>query len=366
MFDALCASGYIVWNPFRGMGVHCCNIQVRRRGKMLGETRTWGGASTSAFKAALLVLSIVVLLQPRMLFADTYVFKTVDDPLGTNGTQLNGIEGNVVVGNYNDSSGQHGFSYDGSTFRTIDAPGASGTTVAWGISNGLIVGDYVDSSSQGHGFIYDGTNFTTLNVPLAGPDGTTGATGTDGTTIVGNYYTAAGGFYQDHGFIYDGSSYTTLDNPLAVNGTQLSGVSGTKILGLYLDAARLPHGFIYNGSSFTYLNDPLGVKGTAAPAIYGSEIAGTYFDSGGLPHGYVFDGSNYVTVDNPLGIDGTNISGIFGNTVVGSYYNASGAHGFVATLAVPLPSSANLGMVAMSLLLMGRVLPRRCLPNKVY
>jgi len=56
------------------------------------------------------------------------------------------------VGNYVDSTGQHGFLYDGGVFTTIDVPGAS-FTAAFGIApSGQIVGSYFDSTGE-HGFL---------------------------------------------------------------------------------------------------------------------------------------------------------------------------------------------------------------------
>jgi len=49
--------------------------------------------------------------------AQTYTI--LDDPLGVNGTYVNGISGNNIVGYYVDSSGHNnGFLYNGSTYTT--------------------------------------------------------------------------------------------------------------------------------------------------------------------------------------------------------------------------------------------------------
>jgi hypothetical protein len=57
-----------------------------------------------------------------------------------------------IVGFYSDSTGQHGFLYDGGVFTPIDVPGAS-QTLAIGINpRGQIVGFYSDSTGQ-HGFL---------------------------------------------------------------------------------------------------------------------------------------------------------------------------------------------------------------------
>jgi hypothetical protein len=82
-------------------------------------------------------------------------FTTLDDPLaeGRNGTYATGISGNNIIGFYYNSSGIHGFLYDGSTWTTIDEPNAVGETFVEGISGNTLVGWYSDSSDHSDGFI---------------------------------------------------------------------------------------------------------------------------------------------------------------------------------------------------------------------
>ena len=49
------------------------------------------------------------------------------------------------MGGYEDSSGTHGYVYDGSTYATLDVPGGS-STEAIGIDDGNIVGFYTQGS----------------------------------------------------------------------------------------------------------------------------------------------------------------------------------------------------------------------------
>jgi hypothetical protein len=51
------------------------------------------------------------------------------------------------------------------TWTTLNYPGASGTAI-FGISGGSMVGYYDDSSGR-HGFLYNGTSWTPLNYPGA-------------------------------------------------------------------------------------------------------------------------------------------------------------------------------------------------------
>src|SRR6476620_10983330 len=80
-------------------------------------------------------------------------YTTLDDPLGTNGTQALGIDGNKIVGLYiTSNSSIHGYLNNGATYTTLDGPLATGA-VARGISGGNIVGLYSDSSFVRHGFL---------------------------------------------------------------------------------------------------------------------------------------------------------------------------------------------------------------------
>ena len=82
-----------------------------------------------------------------------YTFTTLDDPLGTNGTEARGInDAGQVVGAYQDAAGKlHGFLYRAGGFTTIDVPGASSTTVTGVGDRGQIVGWYVNAAGE-HGF----------------------------------------------------------------------------------------------------------------------------------------------------------------------------------------------------------------------
>jgi hypothetical protein len=74
---------------------------------------------------------------------------------GSWGTIADGISGNNIVGIYYNSSGTHGFLYDGSTYTTLDDPLGQDTYVE-GISGNTIVGWYGVPGYGGedtHGFI---------------------------------------------------------------------------------------------------------------------------------------------------------------------------------------------------------------------
>jgi hypothetical protein len=121
-------------------------------------------------------------------------------------------------------------------------------------------------------------------------------------------------------------TYATLDDPLAVGGTFAQGISGTNIVGYYVDSSDNAHGFLYNGSTWTILDDPLaGSSGGTFPAgISGANIVGYYEDSGRTPssvHGFLFSGGAWITVDEPQPASGwqiTYLTGVSGEQLVGT------------------------------------------------
>jgi hypothetical protein len=90
------------------------------------------------------------------------------DPIGSVKTILLGIEGDNLVGFYNDSAStdHHGFHYDGTSYTVLDAPEAQLTWL-----QDMDGGDYIGAWSPGHhsgprhGFVSDGTNWDTYDMP---------------------------------------------------------------------------------------------------------------------------------------------------------------------------------------------------------
>ena len=84
-------------------------------------------------------------------------FTTLDYPVGID-TQLNGIDGNNIVGTANALPG--GFLYNGSIFTGIADPlGVSGEGEPMAISGNNIVGSYADSGGTGHVYLYGNSGF---------------------------------------------------------------------------------------------------------------------------------------------------------------------------------------------------------------
>jgi len=69
--------------------------------------------------------------------------------------------------------------------------------------------------------------------------------------------------------VYFNTVYTTLDAPNAVRGTSLRGISGSNIVGIYLDGVWQTTGFLYDGSTWSPLDAPNAVWGTYPMGISG-------------------------------------------------------------------------------------------------
>src|SRR5262249_29831247 len=120
-----------------------------------------------------------------------YSFTTIDYPLATNGTNINGISfSGQIVGTYTDAGGIHGF---------LDSSAVKGSSPNAINDAGRIVGNYVDANNLEHGFLYNGS-YTTIDDPLA-TNGTI-AEGISSTgTVVGYYFAGGNSSANRHGFI---------------------------------------------------------------------------------------------------------------------------------------------------------------------
>lgn len=314
----------------------------------------------SSFAAFFLsgLLAIILCGSPRAAFCVV----TLDVPDGGN-TKVEGIDGNIVVGNYI-QNGEHGFLYNlsTSTFTLLPDPAlADDGSEPYDISGNKVVGTYHDSNGSRHGFVYDlsTSTYTTLDDPFAATNYTRGTSGIgiSGNNIVGNYSDSS---YAYHGFLYDGSTYLTLDDPNAdqnrpYRGTGPQAISGNIVVGLYYDTTDKGHGFLYNISTkeYTTLDHPLTTQYTVLTGIDGNTVLGEYFDASNYSHLFLYDIPTATYTDLNLDLPGPfrSSGGISGNTIVGSYDDTltHTRHGFVVT--IPEPSTiALLGMSAFGLL----------------
>ncbi|MBA3482111.1 MAG: hypothetical protein H0T51_09885 [Pirellulales bacterium] len=150
-------------------------------------------------------------------------------------------------------------------------------------------------------------------------------TGISGGALVGVYDNA---FFEPHGFLYDGSTHRDLDHPDA-SYTVPKGISGNTVVdalfGPYFDDAD-QLGFIYNGSTFTPLSFP-GATATSAEDVDGDIVVGSYRDEDNDSHSFIYNGGTFTTLDIP-GASYSYASGISGGTVVGTYGDSK-EHGFI-------------------------------------
>ena len=95
----------------------------------------------------------------------------------------------------------HGFVYDGSSWTALNYPGATSTWIL-SIDGDNMVGSYEDSSGDTHGLLYDGSNWTTLDYP--------GMSYTDVYHIDGNNMV---GLYEDSSGDWHGFQVTSVPEP---------------------------------------------------------------------------------------------------------------------------------------------------------
>lgn len=289
-----------------------------------------------------LVSIILLFCFSGLVYAITWT--TIDYP-GAHATWVIGIDGSNIVGSYVESTygSSRGFLYNGTTWSPVDFPTvhissgphpmeiSEGTAVT-GVDGSKIAGEYSDSSGQ-HGFLYDGTTWTKLDyTDLRGYHHAATIMDIDGSTIVGYYDNIYPSGYR--GFMYDGSTWTTLNFPGA-SSTYIMGIGGSTIVGGYGNGNGTDgsNGFIYDGFTWTTLNFP-GASNTIIEDIDGSNIIGSTYDGSEI-HNFLYDGTSWINLDYP-GASSTTVFGISGDSVVGSYTDSSGCyHGFIATIPEP-------------------------------
>ena len=324
---------------------------------------------------------ILALAVPGLLATQAqaqYVYTTIDDPVAKaagGGTYVTSISGNVVAGYYFGSL-LHGFYHTlGTTnYTTIDDPvgytNGSSQTQAFGISGNNIAGTYQDPISGGYyGFNYNmaTSNYTTLAVP-ATITGSTQGYGIDGGNVVGlchmsetsipfNGYlegflaTPSGGGYTYSTFYYPSPSSVVNEGSYNTTNyrTYVHGISGTNIVGYWVDENLVLHGFIYNinTASYTAVTSPSG-GGCPLYGISSNTVVGYYadpnhsFNDSGFT--YNIATSNYTTLRDPLAPQNTFAQGISGATVVGYYLDNNGVtHGFAASIPIPVLSVKEAG-----------------------
>jgi len=174
-------------------------------------------------------------------------FTTIDVPNAT-GTIAHGInEQLLIVGEYTDNLGTHGFLRDSSGFTAIDVTDDAGiafpSTILYGVNRaGQIVGTYRDWSAKSHGFLEDDGIFTEINFPNPLATDTFAYGINPQGQIVGAYKDGSG----THGFLYDDGAFTPIN--VTFQGARDTSVFGINrhgnIVGTYTGADGISHGFV--------------------------------------------------------------------------------------------------------------------------
>jgi hypothetical protein len=146
----------------------------------------------------------------------------------------------LIVGNYQDSKGEHAFvDISGYTVK-FDVPGAL-STYAHGINDiGQVAGTYVDAAGS-HGYVNYWGKFRRLNYP-GGRETMANGINDFGATV-GSYEDIDGGL---HGFVYRAGAFAPFDVPVGHN-TILTGINNRgQIVGSYdlLIDNKPRHGFV--------------------------------------------------------------------------------------------------------------------------
>ena len=298
--------------------------------------------------------------------AGSPTFTTIDFP-GSAATLANGMAPSgavVVVGDYVDATGEHGFVFRGGAFTSISFPGAIFTETYAVNINGVIVGDYSSTNSSGngtalHGYVLAGGTFVSLDFP--GANFYTQARGINSQgDIVGTYFLGNGvgsgesplSSGNGHGFLLSGGVYNSIDFPGAIL-TEAWRISDKgEILGRYKSSTDGGfHIFLLASGSFITVQDVPNSIATAS-SNYSSggvteagDIVGDYSDatpifkdfkglgknSGNL-HGFLLSGGVYTKIDFP----GANATGAWGvnssGYIAGPYIDANNnSHGYLMT-----------------------------------
>ena len=268
---------------------------------------------------------------------------------GASSTWIDGIDGNTIVGSFEENGILKGFSYNrlSETWSILQAPGYD-WTLPLAISGNTIVGSVgLHTPYSRNGFtLQNNSTWSFLNSPDHGTE--LEAKGVDGSYIVGG--TAIG-----LGFISDGNSWSYYNSPFGER-TSFEGISGSTIVGTYFNTSDyLTRGFIKNDSSWTLLDVAEAVE-TLPRDIDGNHIVGQYrmADSEPTPtyRSFFYDGTSLIYLDAPSA-ESTYAWGIDGNTIVGSFNDSTGvSQGFILT--VPEPSALSLLAVGLGGLAMMR------------
>ena len=263
-----------------------------------------------------------------------YAYAPIDVP-GSVATYADGNSVHLVVGEFDDADGTHGFLWRRGEFtQFFDVPGADGYTSINGINaSGDRAGIYF-SGDRWHGYFWSHGVVTPLDPPgstfsLAGFLNAKGQ-------VVGFYRTGPGGTGTRRGYIWHDGVFTPVDVPGAgPRGTWPSGINDQgQVVGAYYDQDGNQHGFLLSKGVYKKLDVPGSEGGhTFAQGINNAGlIVGFYGKAEGPEHGFVLSRKGYTTIDVP----GASWTNVFSVNAMGDIVGAFGdsddnIHGFEGT-----------------------------------
>src|SRR5262249_32862294 len=231
-----------------------------------------------------------------------YAYTPIDVP-GAVATYADGNSVHLVVGEFDDADGPHGFVWKRGEFTQFDVPGADGYTSINGINaSGERAGTYF-SGDRWYGYFWSHGVVTPLDPPgstfsLAGFLNAKGQ-------VVGFYRTGPNGTGTRRGYIWRDGVFTPVDVPGAgPRGTWPSGINDRgQVVGAYWDQDGKQHGFLLSRGVYTRLDVP----GSEGPGITFAQginnaglIVGLYATgTDGLDQGFVLSDKGYTTVNMP-------------------------------------------------------------------
>ncbi|MCX7088536.1 MAG: hypothetical protein NTV00_10845 [Methylococcales bacterium] len=261
------------------------------------------------FLAPLLIASLVTIAP--LSHAD-YNFATLSHPKATAGTFPSGLNDNKqVAGYYIDTTGTHGFIYDGSDYSTIDSPNATETYLT-GINNSGQISGYFFDGSNNHAFVYINNNFIPLNIPNSRATGIA-----NNGLVVGSFNDTSG----PHGFVYNGGVYKVINFPNSL--TTLTGInSNEQIIGSFTEV-NIVNGSYYLGNQGNFYYDGIyhaGINYPNADSSIVSTLTGIN-DRGEIigksnAINFIYSGSNYIAIDLPATDGKVTVGGINNNEIV--------------------------------------------------
>jgi hypothetical protein len=307
-------------------------------------------------RAHIIAATAGLLLSAGAAQAQSFTFKTLDNPTDPTFNQLLGInDAGVIAGYY--GSGLKGHPNKGYTiakpythFVAANYPGSK-QTQATGINAASTITGFYSNTNLGGG----DANFGFIRQKNAGggftftlvKDPNTGGAPQINQVLGINVHNTAAGFYLDaagnsHGFAFQLGPNTFTEVKLN-NASQIAATGindNDEICGFFVNAKGTVTGGFVTPESGKGTTVELAVPHATVTQLLGinnmAQTVGFYMGNDNIPHGLYFNPVTkaYQTVDNPMGVNGNVINGINNmGQLVGFYTDAdNNTHGEIVTV----------------------------------